>query len=749
VPGLAFLIAVVTLIPAEVWAHPAIDAEYRGFDPNLVYASNGGSGVVAVSAGFVDIKASANATPSINLLTTPLRRIRASVTVDVVENGGTVEPFRIGMWSPLNGTGYFVVFGAGPTNGITAETISGGGKGRTLVGGKVLDQVNLGSYTRGKSYQVVFLADREQGVISGQVFDNGTLVGQRSVTSRDFPAIFLPVRLSLTASAAGDGGSTHVTLRDYHLVLLHERFWASKAVDTKAQVILVLLAAASLLLVAVTIARSRNRIVAVAAGIRGLLGRARLATRGRRLLLACVAAAVAVYLVGNALLFQLGGQPFDMGGAKVFAYVGGADGPLQLYYLPNLVSLARIWKGEPNIEAGFPYGPVMAYLFTGIGWVHSFVLAGGGVFGPGGWRLEYLIKAVNVLFGLGDTGLIYLILRRIAVPQRWRLVAAALFLFNPAVWFSMSVWGQTHVISVFFVLLAIWLAECGVALWAWFALAAACLSRPQMLVFAFLFGIVMLRKFSWRQNAIALSWAVIVTFLFLLPLTFLTSPSFPLDVQLNTIYIQEAGGNDRVLTTVSQGAYSVWPLITYLTHGASGLARISVPSSETLIGPLSYQRASQILTILAMLLTAAGLLMRGRSTLSAGGYIPMIALGITSFLMLLTGIVSTHFLLALPFLVLSWRWIRGDGYFYVVAIWTITSLVTMYGDMGNVIWAEDYPLLAPANNAITTFFVNLYSWDRFMTFGVVGNVCAVVWLAFAAFRTKGGNSRQLVEQASG
>jgi hypothetical protein len=220
-------------------------------------------------------------------------------------------------------------------------------------------------------------------------------------------------------------------------------------------------------------------------------------------------------------------------------------------------------------------------------------------------------------------------------------------------------------------------------------------------------------------------------------------------VQLNTIYIQEAGGNDRVLTTVSQGAYSVWPLVTYLTHGASGLERTFIPSSETLIGPLSYQRASQILTILAMLLTAVGLLVRRGSTLSAGGYIPLIALGITSFLMLLTGIVSTHFLLALPFLVLSWRWIRSDGYFYVVAIWTITSLVTMYGDMGTVLWAEDYPLLAPANNAITAFFVNLYSSDRFMTVGVVGNVCAVVWLAFAAFRTRGGNPQQLVQQPSG
>ena len=45
-------------------------------------------------------------------------------------------------------------------------------------------------------------------------------------------------------------------------------------------------------------------------------------------------------------------------------------------------------------------------------------------------------------------------------------IAAGLFLFNPAVWFSMSVWGQTHVFSLFLVLLAVLLAEKRLPLWA-------------------------------------------------------------------------------------------------------------------------------------------------------------------------------------------------------------------------------------------------------------------------------------------
>jgi hypothetical protein len=135
-----------------------------------------------------------------------------------------------------------------------------------------------------------------------------------------------------------------------------------------------------------------------------------------------------------------------------------------------------------------------------------------------------------------------------------------------------------------------------------------------------------------------------------------------------------------------------------------------------------------------MLILAGTLLFKKRATDGAGAYLPFVALGIASFLMLLTGIVATHFLLALPFLLLSRKWMTGQAYFFVIAIWTVTTFVPMYGDMGVVMSAQDYPLLARTNNAITEFFVSLYSADRFITVAVVANICAVVWLAVLAYR---------------
>ena len=268
---------------------------------------------------------------------------------------------------------------------------------------------------------------------------------------------------------------------------------------------------------------------------------------------------------------------------------------------------------------------------------------------------------------------------------------------------------------------------------AWLALIASCLTRPQMLVFAVLLGIVVLRKFGLRANLVALSWAFVVTFLLLLPLTFASSPSLPVDLIINNFHSQEAGGNDPTATTVSQGAYSIWPLITYLTEGQSGLQRIYAPSLDHLIGPLSYQRASQILASAAVVLVAMLLLVRRRERLERGGYIPAVAVGITAFLMLLTGIVSTHFLLPLPFLLLCRRWVDPIPYLFVAVIWTITTLVPMFGDMG-VILTSGNLLLAPAYKPITEFAIHTYTWDRFITAGVTANILALIWLGWLAIR---------------
>ena len=716
----------ITVAPAQVWEAPSNDAVYAGFDSNLLYTSGGGGGSVRVTPSSIDMSAIPASNPSANLFTTPLKKMNASLDVLLTDNEAASEPFRIGVWSPWIGIGQFIVFGPPPQNAILAETISNGEPGRTLSGGQITEALTLGHYRLGTSYHLAVDVDKSNGLINTSISGSDGTQGRASLSRQQSPAIFGVVQISFTASARPGMGTSHAVLSNYRLTIPHQRAWASKISDPRASAIVMLLALAGL--------------VAIGAG---LFVHFRMTQRAppssarnhwRRLFNPWVVAAIVVYLVGNALLFPLGAQPFDISNQELYAYVARVYGTPQLFFLPNVVSIAKVWLGAPFLEFAFPYEPVTAYLSTAIGWLNSLIFAGGGAF-PLDNRLQYVIKAVNVLFGLADTALIYLILRHIGMGERWSVIPAALFLFNPAVWFSMSVWGQTHVFSLFLVLLAVYFAERQQPIWAWLALAAGCLTRPQMLVFGLLLGIVFLRKFALRQNISALSWTVVISFVALVPLTLATSPSLPIDIMLHNFNVQEGGGNVVTLTTVSQGAYSIWPLITYLTHGTTGLLRAFTPSSETLVGSLTYQEAGQVLTALALLAIAAVLWFTKRLTNEPGAYLPFVAIGIASFLMLLTGIVSTHFLLALPFLLLSRRWMDSTAYVFVVAVWTVTTLVPMFGDLGVALFlSSSGDFLSPTHNAISKAVMDLYRWDRFITVGVVANVCALVWLVVLAMR---------------
>ena len=729
-PALALPMLSLLLTPAGVWKAPATDAVYRGFDSNLVYTNDGGGGSVEISANSIDVNAAANSNPSANLATTLLQKLTAEFDIVVNSNNQVGQPLRVGVWSPWTGDGYLLVFGPAPQNLVTAETINGGASGPSLIGGDVVASTTLGTYRLGSSYHVAILLDRSAGRISESVLGDG-INETASPVSSELRRLFGNVQVSLTASAIGGTGISDVVLRNFSLTLPHQRWWASKVDDPVAKTLLLFLAVVGALAVAVAPATKSADMGRRMASASGAVAR-RLPVRRRTLVV--VGIAVVTYLAGNALLFPLGGHPFDMGDEKLYAYVARAYGPAQLYFLPNVASLAKISGGIPYFESAFPYEPVSAYLSTATGWLNSLLTAGGGAFRLDDVRLEYVIKAFNVLFGLTDGLLIYAILRQFGTRTRWSLTAAGLFMFNPATWFSMSVWGQTHVFSLFLVLLAVLLAEKRMPLGAWLALTAAFLTRPQMVVFGLLIGIVLIRKFSWRENLSAVSWTVVLTFLALIPFTLATGPSLPVDILLNNFHVQEAGGNAAALTTVSQDAFSVWPLVTYFVNGASGAARSFTPSSTVLVGTLTYQLLSQILTVAALLGVAVTLLARRRATAEPGAYLPLVALGICSFLMLLTGIVATHFLLALPFLLLCRRWIGGVAYFYIAVTWTISTLVPMYGDMGVAINTDTYPLLAPANNALTKLAVELYSSDRFITVSIVANICTLLWLAWLIAR---------------
>ncbi len=561
---------------------------------------------------------------------------------------------------------------------------------------------------------------------------------ETTATAADIPGLFDSLRLSLTASATSTAGNSAVQLQNYSLTLPHERWQVAKIDDPRATALVgALLIAGALLgsISAVTWVRKRARSGA-GAEYRGrtpavLRRPITIAVPSLGLIIAAGAVMI-VFLVLNGLLFNLGSLPVDMLAAKVWSYVAATSNPIALYLRPNTVSLAKVWGGAPYHEAVFPYGFPMAYYFAAIGWIYRIFLSGPGALQADTYQLEFLIKSFNVLFNLADATLIYLILRQLRTSRAWSLVAGCLFLLNPAVWFSTSVWGQNHVVSIFFLLLAIWLAEKKQPVWAWLALVATGLTRPQMLVPAFLLGLVFLRNFSFKQNLHAITWSVIITFLAMAPFALAYGPSMPLDLLRNDLQVQEAGGNEPELTTVSLDTYSIWPLADLFASGTAGLDRFTERSATPFIGRFSYQRISQLLTAGVVLVTAAFVLFHRRSSHSLDDYFPLLAVGTVGFLMFMTGLAATHFLLGLPLLILCRRALGSIVYCWCVGIWTMTTLVAMYGGFGFSITPALVPALDAGRNPVTRFFMDLFSADWFISVASFQNIVVLLCLGFVA-----------------
>ena len=551
-----------------------------------------------------------------------------------------------------------------------------------------------------------------------------------SITADQAPELLTSLRLSLTASSRSTSGTASIVLQNYSLSIPHQAWEVIQVADIRATGLLTAFLLVGSLLIATSVtSRIYRRLQASSSPLlRGhFKEKLHLFLTHRRRSLTIWVILTLVFLFINSYLVTLGSHPFDMMSQEIWAYIAFRYSPLDFYQLPNTVTVAKVWGGAPYHEAVFPYQPFMAYVFLAIGELYRFLgLASGFVIKRS--ALEILIKSFNVLFTLGDAALLYLIMRKSNISQSQSLVGSGLFLFNPAVLFSSSIWGETQVVSLFPLLASIWLFEERRPFWAWLTLALTCLTRPQMLIPAFLLAILFVRKFSVKENVAAISWSVILIFTFISPFLVSISPSLPKDILANTLYVQEAGGNELVFNIVSYDAYSIWPLITYLVAGQRGLSRIFFSSAAPLLGPLNYQQVSQIIT-LGVILIAAGLLLFNRKLRSSPeNYFLVLALGTIGFFVFATGLAANHFVIGLPFLIMCKRSLRNVAYYSVIGLWTLTTLVPLYGSLGFAISNVGYLVPTIYQSPATGYFMALFSSDLFITLGTVANVMIFAWL---------------------
>jgi len=571
----------------------------------------------------------------------------------------------------------------------------------------------------------------------GKVFLLPTVIAT-GITTMRAPDLFLKLPLALTLAGSSKNGLAIAQIEDYSLTVPSQIWPAMRVQDRRATAtVMVLLVLGCFATIVATVLRLRTLTRKLTLLSRNGWSMGKQTLLGPWPILVGFGSIVAAYILINALLFPLGYHAYDLIGEKIWAYVGTRYGLTSVYQISSLVTPADAWGGVPFAPSDFPYGPLMAYIFTGIGWIYRLFLADPSGLRLGTFQLDVLIKTSNVIAGLADSFLIYLILSRCGMSRRSSLLSTSLFLFNPAVWLVMSVWGETHTISLLFVLLAIWFGETNRQVAAWLAIAMTSFTRLQLLIPALLLSLIFLRKFPLKINVYAISWSIILGFLILAPFTLALGPSAPLNIILQGMRTQNPT-DPRVgaYFYASLQALNLWPLVSRFTGGFSSSGRFFFPSTNLLVGHLTYVQVSDILFLLVFLSICFGII-RSRRILIEGRYLTLVAIGILALLLLRTGIADHYFVLALPFIVVARVSLNRWAYYSIIITLTLTTFVSCFGDLG--IASSQVGFLMPAlyyqNNMLTRFFIGLINSDWFITVGSLVNLLALVWLVVEGTRS--------------
>jgi Gpi18-like mannosyltransferase len=575
-----------------------------------------------------------------------------------------------------------------------------------------------------------------------QTVDSKPIAMSSYVTAAEFPELFRAFRPSLSVSASSQSGIGKAEIQNYTLTLPSQPDSAAELVekidDGRAKLATLLLAGLGVGLgVLGLILRGRRALLRSAdrrADAKPWWGKRAIASR--LWLVLTVSGATLLYLVGNATLFHFGTPHFDVFTPKIWSYLAAQGGFLDLYFRPFVIPAAGVQGGVPWHDAVFPYGPTKVYYYLAIGTAYKWIFSPPGALVMDTFQLEFLLKFMNILFGLADALLIYLILVKVGVSSGKARIATALFLFNPAVWFIMSIWGSTESVSIFFMLLSIWLAEIDHPTAAWMSLAAGAFTRPQMLVIAFLLACVYLRRFSIGRSLMAIAWSVVAFFVLLVPLSLAISPSMPIDYVSHILNFSVGTGQaDAAYSGISPGYYSVWTIPLQLLNHQDGMNRMWYPRVTPLFGSISYAQAGTFISV-AIVLAAGLLILLRRNAARSGWYLLVVALGMFGWLMVTTNLVSRYFFYGLVLVILCRRSLKDIVYFSSVAALTVIVLVTSWSHfaidiIGNL--AVGQPLY-PKNNAVTRFFLSLFTDDRFITAGSLTNIIILGVLAVMVVR---------------
>lgn len=319
------------------------------------------------------------------------------------------------------------------------------------------------------------------------------------------------------------------------------------------------------------------------------------------------------------------------------------------------------------------------------------------------WLLEdqdvrpAFFKVISEISDIGITILIYILARRLVNTSRGAaLTAATVYLFNPAVWYNSSLWGQLESPPLFFVLLSIYLIAKKKPLWAHLAFASALLFKQSTIIFLPAFILYSYFKSGIKSTLFGIVSQLLLFIFAYFPFLDLNSPfsilRSPFSIYLHRI---EVGSGSNY---ISDHAFNLWALYTHLEK---------IPDTLKLIGGYSANLLSRVVFICIYSL----LLLRYLVTRKSNQIGSLMGLsGLIAFLVL-TRMHERYLAPALPFFAITAA--ASPQMWPLYLLTSIGHLVNMYHDWWypTLMWLR--PVMLHSNTiyfTIMVFTATAISW---------------------------------------
>jgi len=198
---------------------------------------------------------------------------------------------------------------------------------------------------------------------------------------------------------------------------------------------------------------------------------------------------------------------------------------------------------------------------------------------------------------------------------------------------------------------------------------------------------------------------------------------------------------------ISHGTMNLWPLVTLFAQRLRGADRYFASSVTPLLGSATYSDVSTWLFLLFFACILALVAIHRDDFKSRGELLVHVsALSLLALLSLKTRISNHHYILVLPFLILTMRTIRRLAFYFSIAALSVNTLISTWGAYSLVVPGLnlDYfvPSFDPRNSKLSLLFSSLMTADLFISVSSLVNMFVMAWLVWELLRALPGRAAQ-------